>query len=90
MSKVTSICGTPLGAFGIPTNSKIPIISAIGHEPDINIIDYVADISLATPSHAAKKVVPERKELLIRVKNIFKNFENNYSNFFLIILLVAI
>jgi len=64
-------------------NSKIPIISAIGHEPDINIIDYVADISLATPSHAAKKVVPERKELLLRVKNIFKSFENNYSNFFL-------
>ena len=42
-------------------NSKIPIISAIGHEPDINIIDYVADLSLATPSHAAKRVVPERK-----------------------------
>ncbi len=36
-------------------NSEIPIISAIGHEPDINIIDYVADMSLATPSHAAKK-----------------------------------
>jgi len=64
-------------------NSKIPIISAIGHEPDINIIDYVADLSLATPSHAAKKVVPERKELLLRVKNIFKGFENNYTNFFL-------
>ena len=64
-------------------NSKIPIISAIGHEPDINIIDYVADLSLATPSHAAKKVVPERKELLLRVKNIFKGFENNYANFFL-------
>jgi len=52
-------------------NSKIPIISAIGHEPDINIIDYVADLSLATPSHAAKKVVPERKELLLRIKSIF-------------------
>ena len=64
-------------------SSKIPIISAIGHEPDINIIDYVADLSLATPSHAAKKVVPERKELLLRVKNIFYSFENNYSNFFL-------
>ena len=63
-------------------NSKIPIISAIGHEPDINIIDYVADISLATPSQAAKKVVPERGELLLRVKNIFKSFENSYSHFF--------
>ena len=63
-------------------NSKIPIISAIGHEPDINIIDYVADLTCATPSHAAKRVVPERKELLEKVKNFFKNFENNYSNFF--------
>ena len=63
-------------------NSKIPIISAIGHEPDINIIDYVADLTCATPSHAAKRVVPERKELLEKVKNLFKNFENNYSNFF--------
>ena len=33
----------------------------------INIIDYVADLSLATPSHAAKEVVPERKELLLRI-----------------------
>ena len=64
-------------------NSKIPIISAIGHEPDINIIDYVADMSLATPSHAAKKVVPERKELILGLKKIFKNFQSNYSNFFL-------
>ena len=63
-------------------NSKIPIISAIGHEPDINIIDYVADLSLATPSHAAKRVVPERKELLLRIKNIVNIFVNNSSNYF--------
>ena len=44
------------GIMKITLESKIPIISAIGHEPDINIIDYVADLSLATPSHAAKKV----------------------------------
>ena len=64
--------------------SDIPIISAIGHEPDINLIDYVADISLATPSHAAKKVVPEREELLLRLKNISDNFINNCSNIFLL------
>ena len=64
--------------------SEIPIISAIGHEPDINLIDYVADISLATPSHAAKKVVPEREELLLRLKNISDNFINNCSNIFLL------
>ena len=64
--------------------SEIPIISAIGHEPDINLIDYVADISLSTPSHAAKKVVPEREELLLRLKNISDNFINNCSNIFLL------
>ena len=64
--------------------SEIPIISAIGHEPDINLIEYVADISLATPSHAAKKVVPEREELLLRLKNISDNFINNCSNIFLL------
>ena len=64
--------------------SEIPIISSIGHEPDINLIDYVADISLATPSHAAKKVVPEREELLLRLKNISDNFINNCSNIFLL------
>ena len=63
-------------------NSKIPIISAIGHEPDVNIIDYVADISLATPSHAAKTVVPERKDLLLKVDNNFKSFKKGFLNFF--------
>ena len=64
--------------------SEIPIISAIGHEPVINLLDFVADISLATPSHAAKKVVPEREELLLRLKNISDNFINNCSNIFLL------
>ena len=62
--------------------SNIPIISAIGHEPDINLIDYVADISAVTPSHAAKLVVPERKELVQNLNKQFLRFNKNIEFFF--------
>ena len=62
--------------------SNIPIISAIGHEPDIHLIDYVADISAVTPSHAAKLVVPERKELVQNLNKQFARFNKNIEFFF--------
>ncbi|MEX1376375.1 MAG: exodeoxyribonuclease VII large subunit [Eubacteriales bacterium] len=43
---------------------KIPIISAIGHERDVSISDYVADVRESTPSTAAARAVPDRDELL--------------------------
>ena len=49
--------------------SEIPVISAVGHEPDITIADYVADVRAATPSNAAEIVVPESTDLLARLKN---------------------
>ncbi len=50
--------------------SNIPIISAIGHETDTTIIDYVSDFRAATPTAAAEFVVPIKKELA----NIIANF----------------
>lgn len=52
-------------------NSQIPIISAVGHEPDFTIADYVADLRAPTPTGAAEMAVPN----LVDLQTLIKQYE---------------
>lgn len=50
--------------------SEVPIISAVGHESDFTISDFVADLRAATPSAAAELVVPDKKEIIGQINSL--------------------
>ncbi len=61
--------------------SAIPIISAVGHETDFTICDFVADLRAPTPSAAAELVVPESAELLAKITNLQQRVRAGYGRY---------
>lgn len=51
-------------------DSELPVISAVGHEPDVTISDYVADVRASTPSNAAEIAVPNAADMRELLENL--------------------
>ena len=62
-------------------NSEIPVISAIGHEPDYTIIDYVADIRAATPTAAGEMVIASYEDQKKEIDNLALNLDIAINQF---------
>ena len=56
--------------------SELPVISAVGHEPDVTIADFAADLRAATPSNAAELAVPDQADLRDSLRSLQTRLEH--------------
>ena len=56
---------------------EIPLISAVGHEVDFSISDFIADSRAATPTHAAVMAVPDINEVNMKIEDLFRRLQMN-------------
>lgn len=56
--------------------SKVPVVVGVGHERDESLADYVADVRASTPSNAAERLVPDRRDIERRVEGAVRGMES--------------
>lgn len=61
--------------------SKIPIVSAVGHMTDYTIADFVADVRASTPSNAAELVVPDKEGILGQIEHLVESIYKTGEHF---------
>ncbi len=60
--------------------SKVPVVSAVGHEIDVSLCDLVADVRALTPSEAAERLVPDRSELQLQLDTSLNRLRKSLLN----------
>lgn len=68
-------CFNHEGLARVVADSKVPVISAIGHETDFTIVDFVADLRAPTPSAAAELVIRSRQEIEAQTEDLNRRLE---------------
>ena len=61
-------------------DSKLPVVSAIGHEVDYTICDFVADVRASTPSNAAEIIFPDLDEIIKKLDDFYYDFSALLNN----------